>query len=277
MVDSVEEQWDANAEAFSNLISDQGTPHHRQILNPCVQSLLGDVAGKDLLDAGCGEGYLSRYYASLGAHVTGIDFSRKLVTMASDKTPQALDITYAVGNICTLDSLADDSFDIILCNLVLLNVACMKEAIFEFKRVLRPGGALVFSVVHPAFDFYGPGSWEMGERDSTTNRRRGLFFKVDDYSAEKPYERYWRTRDGERFPQPITFYHRTISSYITALVEAGLSIQALEEPLPTTDDEFFEREQRIPFFMVFKARKPWVYSTNNITRSAWEAVSVRYE
>lgn len=256
MVDGVEEQWDANAEAFADLISDQGTPHHRQILNPCVQSLLGEVAGKDLLDAGCGEGYLSRHYARLGAHVTGIDLSRNLVELASNKTPQELGITYATGNICSLDSLADDSFDIVLCNLVLLNVACMREAIYEFKRVLRPRGVLVFSVVHPAFDFYGPGSWEIGERDPDTKRRRGLFFKVDDYSAEKPYERYWRTRDGEKFPQPITFYHRTVSSYITALVDAGLNIRAVEEPLPITDDAFFERERRIPFFMVFKARKP---------------------
>ncbi len=256
MVDSVEEQWDANAEAFSNLISNQGTPHHQRILNPCVQSLLGDVTEKDLLDAGCGEGYLSRYYAGLGAHVTGIDLSKRLIEMASDKTPPELDITYVIGSICRLESLAEDSFDIVLCNLVLLNVACMKEAIYEFKRVLRLGGVLVFSVVHPAFDFYGPGSWEMGEKDTATNRRRGLFFKVDNYSVEKPYERYWRTREGKKFPQPITFYHRTVSSYITAIIEAGLTIEAVEEPLPKTDDEFFERERRVPFFMVFKACKP---------------------
>lgn len=256
MVDSVKEQWDANAEAFADLISDQGTPHHQQILNPCVESLLGQVAGKDLLDAGCGEGYLSRHYARLGAHVTGIDFSRNLIELAGNKTPEELGINYVIGNICSLDSLADDSFDIVLCNLVLLNVTCMREAIYEFKRVLRPGGVLVFSVVHPAFDFFGPGTWEMGEKDPATKRRRGLFFKVDNYSAEKPYERYWRTRDGEKFPQPITFYHRTVSSYITALADAGLIIRNVEEPLPETDDAFFERERRIPFFMVFRALKP---------------------
>ncbi len=255
MHDSVWIQWEDNAEAFADLIANQGTPHNREILNPCVQNLLGDMKGKYLLDAGCGEGYLSRLYARLGARVMGLDFSNSLIELAQSKTADEDDIEYVVGNICNLNTIPDTTFDSVLCNLVLLNIFCLKDAITEFYRILRPSGVLVCSIVHPAFDFYGPGTWEMGDKNPVTNRRRGLYFKVDNYLDERKFERYWKTRDGEKFPQPITFFHRKISTYVNVLTSAGFIISAIEEPLPPPDNDFFNRERRIPFFMVFKAVK----------------------
>jgi len=255
MPDSVWVQWEDNAEAFANLIADQGTPHNRKILNPYVEKLLGNVKGKYLLDAGCGEGYLSRNYARLGAKVMGVDFSNTLIELAQSKSVEEENIEYRVGNICNLESIPDTIFDSVLCNLVLLNIPCLKDAINEFYRVLKPSGSLVCAIVHPAFDFYGPGTWEMGEKSPLTKRRRGLYFKVDNYLDEKEYERYWKTRDGEKFPRPITFFHRKISTYVNALISVGFAIEVIEEPAPPPGDEFFERERRIPFFMVFKAVK----------------------
>jgi ubiquinone/menaquinone biosynthesis C-methylase UbiE len=252
---SGKQQWEANAAAFAGLISDQGTPHHRNILNPCVEQLMGDVSGRRILDAGCGEGYLARQYARKGATIRGIDFSDHLLTLAKEKTPQGLDITYENGDICDLNKIPDTSFDIVLCNLVLLNTPCLDAALNEFNRVLVEKGVLVFSVVHPAFNFYGPGSWEMGEKDPVTNRRQGKFFKVDDYFDEKEFQHYWRTREGEEFPSPISFYHRTLSTYYQALSAAGFTTTHIEEPRPPPEDDFFERERRIPFFLVVRAAK----------------------
>ena len=52
---------------------------------PHVLALLGDVAGQDVLDAGCGEGYLARILADRGARVTGVDLSPRLVELAGSK------------------------------------------------------------------------------------------------------------------------------------------------------------------------------------------------
>jgi ubiquinone/menaquinone biosynthesis C-methylase UbiE len=256
MDDRIRNQWENNAEAFSGLIDGEGTPHHRKILNPCVERLLGDVKGKKLLDAGCGEGYLARYYAKKGAVVTAIDISQRLIETSVQLTENSgVTIDYRVDNVCYIESVPNAEFDLILSNLVLLNVPCIDDAIKEFHRVLKMGGILVFSIVHPAFNFYGPGSWEMGEKDPETNRREGLFFKVDRYFDEEEYERYWKTKQGERFPEPISFFHRTLSTYINSLSSAGFRLMEFAEPQPLGKDQFFDRERRIPFFAVFKAMK----------------------
>jgi ubiquinone/menaquinone biosynthesis C-methylase UbiE len=250
------EQWESNAEAFSGLIDGEGTPHHRKILNPCVERLLGDVRDKKLLDAGCGEGYLSRHYAKKGAIVTAIDLSQRLIETSEQLTEnERVTIDYRVDNVCYIESVPKAEFDIILSNLVLLNVPCIDDAFKEFHRVLKLRGILVFSIVHPAFNFYGPGSWEIGERDPETKRREGLYFKVDRYFEEEEYERYWKTRLGEKFPEPISFFHRTLSTYINSLSNAGFRLIEFAEPQPIDDDQFFNRERRIPFFAVFKAQK----------------------
>ncbi len=256
MDDRVREQWETNANAYAELISGVGTPHHRSILNPCVEDLLGDVDGKTLLDAGCGEGYLSRYYAKRGAIVTAIDISKHLINTAMKSTKDdELTIDYKVADICDLDSIDDEKFDIVLSNLVLLNVPCLYEAISEFHRILKTGGILVVSIVHPAFNFYGPGSWEMGEKNPKSGRRDGLFFKVDRYFDEREYQRYWKTQKGDKFPVPISFYHRTLETYLNTFITLNFQLVEYREPRPIDDDTFFERERRIPFFAIFKFRR----------------------
>jgi len=256
MDERMREQWESNAEAFSGLIDGEGTPHHRKILNPCVERLLGDVKDKKLLDAGCGEGYLARYYAKKGAEVTAIDLSQRLIETSEQLTDdEGVEIDYRVDNVCYIESVPNGEFDLILSNLVLLNVPGLEDAMREFQRVLKVGGTLVFSIVHPAFNFYGPGSWEMGEKDPDTKRREGLYFKVDRYFEEEEYERYWKTKQGDNFPEPISFFHRTISTYLNSLSSAGFHLLEFAEPKPIDDDEFFDRERRIPFFAVFKAMR----------------------
>jgi ubiquinone/menaquinone biosynthesis C-methylase UbiE len=250
----ITDQWEANAAEYTTLVDGRGTPHHRKILNPCVEQLLGDVTGKRLLDAGCGEGYLSEYYAQQGADVVGVDISEKMIAIC-EKRSKRQNLAYFVGDVCNLHLFQESSFDLVLCNLVLLNVPCYERALQEFYRILRYNGLLVFSVVHPAFNVFGPGRWELGEKSSDSGRRKGRYFILDNYFEEKEYVIRWKTRTGTPFPQQFSFFHRTIGTYVNALSKAGFRLTNLEEPRPIGDDSFFERERRVPFFLVFRAQK----------------------
>jgi SAM-dependent methyltransferase len=105
--------------------------------------LLGDLAGKDLLDMACGMGEESVYFAKLGARVTGIDISD--VGIASLRKRAAfhrLDIT-AMEMRCDPTAFPDASFDRVH-GLGILHHVGIEAGLREVDRVLRPGGVGVF-------------------------------------------------------------------------------------------------------------------------------------
>ncbi len=121
-------------------------PHNRlmEIEQQTVLSLLPDLTGMTVLDAGCGTGRYLHQLRALGARPIGLDLSAAMLARARDVTPRI-----ARANICSLpiDSM---SVDVILCGLALGDVPHLEPALAEMARVLRPGGCVVYSVVHPA-------------------------------------------------------------------------------------------------------------------------------
>ncbi len=83
--------YDAHAEAYQAYVKrheETGPEGDPMGVLPVLLSLLGDVAGQAVLDAGCGEGYLSRIVAARRARVMGIDLSPRLVALARAQSPE---------------------------------------------------------------------------------------------------------------------------------------------------------------------------------------------
>ncbi|MGB5945492.1 class I SAM-dependent methyltransferase, partial [Paenisporosarcina sp.] len=144
-------RWDQNAEIITANYSENGDLHREVLLNPSLFSLVGDVNQKNILDAGCGEGYLSRIFAKSGASVVAVDYSKNMLELARNKTPKELNIKYQHGNCEELNFLEDESFDVIVSNMVIQDLENYKEAIKEMYRLLVKGGSFVFSILHPCF------------------------------------------------------------------------------------------------------------------------------
>ena len=108
-----------------------------------VLALLPDLTASTALDAGCGTGRYLRLLGDRGARVIGVDLSAAMLSRAgADRLPVArADIR--------LLPMASQSIDVIVCGLVLGDVPDLQTALAELSRVLRPGGRLVYSVVHP--------------------------------------------------------------------------------------------------------------------------------
>ncbi|MHA2497311.1 MAG: class I SAM-dependent methyltransferase, partial [Candidatus Hodarchaeales archaeon] len=103
--------WNILADSWTSLIRPEGTLHHRFILNPCIKELLEPVKGSYILDAGCGEGYLSRELANAGASVVGVDFSGRMIEKckrAASELP-SLETEYHCADIRQMPFLADQS------------------------------------------------------------------------------------------------------------------------------------------------------------------------
>jgi SAM-dependent methyltransferase len=116
---------------------------------PATLALLGDVSGKDVLDAACGTGRYAVQLAQAGARVCGLDPSPEMLARARCKCDAAgTAVAWREGELYALPY-ADASFDAAVCALALCHVPDLRKAVAELARVLRPGGKLVLSDFHP--------------------------------------------------------------------------------------------------------------------------------
>jgi 2-polyprenyl-3-methyl-5-hydroxy-6-metoxy-1,4-benzoquinol methylase len=126
----------------------------RHLINPVLLRLLGDVAGQRVLDAGCGNGYLSRMLARLGASVTGVEPAGALLTFCLEaERADALGISYRQADLCDVPGLTSlGEFDAVVASMVLPAIPDWTGALAGCASRLRPGGRLIFTVNHPCFE-----------------------------------------------------------------------------------------------------------------------------
>lgn len=239
-------RWNEFADDYAQMTRKYGDLHKEVLLTPNLLRLIGVVEGKTVLDAGCGEGYLSRLLAGKGANVTAIDFSDRMIELAEERTTSKESIQYEQANLENLTHFSDDRFDAVVSNMVIQDVSDLTKTLNELYRVLKSGGHVVFSILHPCFITPESG-WEKNEKDERLN------WKVDHYFKEGKFEQRFGAED------PVFAFHRTLSTYISTLIRTGFSIEEVVEPMPSKEqiEQYpeFEEDLRKADFIVFKVKK----------------------
>ena len=116
---------------------------NRDFLDLISRRLEIDASG-DVLDAGCGAGHWGRAllpYLGPHARLTGVDPEEAFLELARAGTDPARS-SFVTGTAEALP-FADDSFDLVTCQTLLIHVRDPSMAIAEMMRVLRPGGVLL--------------------------------------------------------------------------------------------------------------------------------------
>ncbi len=190
---------------------------------PAVEALMGEVAGRRICDLACGQGRVARHLADRGAFVVGIDLSAKLLAIArrqEEAAPRGIDYRHADAR--GLDGVADGAFDGVVCHMALMDISDLAQTLCSVARILRPGGWFVFSILHPCY--HTARSGELASPEGTV-RTVGRYF----------VEGYWRSDTRTGPPGKVGAYHRTLSAYINALTDAGLTLERVSEPCATGD------------------------------------------
>lgn len=210
-----------------------------------LEPMLPDFAGRDVLDLGCGYGWHCAYAAKHGARsVLGLDLSERMLAVAR-RDHVAPVIEYRQGAMEDAD-FADGSFDVVLSSLAFHYVADFGALVRKIARWLRPGGDFVFSCEHPVFTAEGSQDWYRDENGNI------LHFPVDNYYIEGERQAVFL---GER----VTKYHRTLTSYVGALLSNGFALTGLAEPQPP--EEMIDTipgmadELRRPMMLILAAKK----------------------
>ena len=141
--DRLRTQW---AESVEDWIH-QNQAVRTGMLDSWMLESLGDISGKRVIDIGGGEGRFCRLLAGLGAETTGIDLTEALVERA--RSLAVCRERYLVGNAEDLSPIDDESFDLAVSYIVLVDLLDYRSSIQAAFRVLRPGGRFIVCNVHP--------------------------------------------------------------------------------------------------------------------------------
>ncbi|MGU3654518.1 class I SAM-dependent methyltransferase [Mycolicibacterium sp. A43C] len=203
MTDAVGEhpQYDVFADEF--LVHAQNGLFNAHYDRPACLGLLGDVTGASILDAACGPGLYAAELTARGARVTGFDHSPRMIELARRRAPTAAFRVHDLGQ--PLDWLSDASIDTVLFALAMEYVDDKVAALREFHRVLRPGGALVLSRLHPTGDWL---------------RHGGNYFTSR--VIEETWSRGWQ----------VKYWLEPLEKTCEDLHHAGFLIERLVEPRP---------------------------------------------
>ncbi|MBB5939792.1 class I SAM-dependent methyltransferase [Streptomyces zagrosensis] len=198
---------------YDNFAEAYAADNENNLLNahyerPAMIALAGDVAGRRVLDAGCGSGPLSAALRDRGADVTGIDASAGMLALARRRLGAEADLH--VADLSDPLPFADDAFDDVVASLVLHYVEDWGPTLAELRRVIAPGGRLIASVQHPFVDY-------------------AIQDPRPDYHATTSYTCEF-TFSGQSVP--LSFWRRPLHAMTDAFTTAGFRLAVISEPQP---------------------------------------------
>ncbi len=241
MLQVASKHWNDSAQAWLEFV-DGTDPNREHVLDPVMLLLVGDVRGLRVLDVGCGEGRFCRKLRDAGAVATGIDPTPRLLAAARSRDGAG---EYVEGVAESLP-FPDSAFDVVVSYVVLLDVPDYRTAIDEMSRVMKPGGRLVYANLNSISSTAIKG-WAKGTNDEL------LHMPVDNYTFE------WGAIVGWRGIS-IVNYHRPMSDYMQAFLDASLRLERFLEPIPSPEQinahPRLAEYLRVRHFVAMEWRKP---------------------
>jgi SAM-dependent methyltransferase len=201
--------YDSFAEAYTAL--NESSLINGYYCRPAILDLAGDVAGRRVLDAGCGSGPLSAALRDRGAMVTGFDSSAGMLELARRRLGPGADLRLA--DLGSPLPYPDAAFDDVIACLVLHYLQDWTAPLAELRRVLTPGGRLIVAVDHPF---------------AIALMQREAGHKPDYFATENRTEEW--TMGGHT--ALMSFWTRPLHAMTDAFTAAGFRIAVISEPPP---------------------------------------------
>ena len=232
--------WDDSARAWIAAMGERGDASREHILDPAMLERLEGRRFRRALDVGCGEGRFCRMLAERGIPVIGIDPTRALLDAAIARDPGG---DYRETSAESLP-FGDDSFDLVICYLSLIDIPDFRAAYREMARVLAPGGTLLIA------NLSGIGTARVGDGWVCDDEGGLQYWPIDRYLDEFPTHAEWSGIS-------VINWHRPLSAYMQGLLDLGLRLTFFDYPIPRSGDPARRaRYQRMPWFIITEWEAP---------------------
>ena len=212
--------WDAYADEYQSThgeyLGDAGFLWGPEGVREDDLGALGDVAGKDVLEIGCGAGQCSRWVLGRGGRPIGIDVSNRQLQHSrridAGARGRRTDSPGAPRRSCPSATAPSTS-----CSRPSAPCSSSRTRpalVADVARVLRPGGVFAFSITHPTRWMFPDDPGEEGLVASQSYWDRTPYVEVDDVTGETRYVEH----------------HRTLGDWVGALSRNGFVLTDLHEP-----------------------------------------------
>jgi SAM-dependent methyltransferase len=229
------QDWNRNATAYIGDLPPSEGAVYRQFKDQ-LWACLGNLHELDVLDLGCGHGWLSREMAQAGGRVWGVDGSSELLRRARLAYPE-LDFTEWDLNQGLPPT--ERRFDRVIANMVLMDIAELAPLMAGVSRVLKTAGRLIFTITHPCFfrqklmQEPETGQWYR----KVTGYHQPEVWRIDSFGGH-------------------THYHRNLTFYFDLLRNNRLAVTRFFEPvhIPNLEGPAGDLLRSIPVFLLIEAR-----------------------
>jgi len=260
----VARHWDENAEESVRAVRAGWDVFRKYESMPDFLAMLPDLSGRTVPDLGCGEGTNTRAFAERGMHVTGVDISRTMIAAAREQeAADPRDIEYRVASANDLSLFETARFDAVLSTMALMDAADYVGAVREAARVLKAGGLFQFSITDPC-TMTRRWRWIRDEHGRKVALCVGNYFGLQPSRPGEDVDEWFfgaappQVKDNARKFRIPRFF-RTLSTYVNALIEAGLALTCLQEPYASAEalvsDPGAYDTHIIPYFLIIQCHR----------------------
>jgi ubiquinone/menaquinone biosynthesis C-methylase UbiE len=223
----------------------QARPVYTEVILPNLLALIGEVEGEVICDLACGQGWIARELARRGAQVTGLDLAPNLLALAQHYEEQEpLGIGYMQGDAQLAEGLNDQQFTGCVCVLALSTIPDLQATFQSVRRILKPGGWLVFAIPHPCFETPHAQWTSLPDPEHPLGRIVTGYFD----------ERRWFSSNPDGVRSRVGDYHRMLSTYLNQLAAAGFTLERALEPGPSVKQaERVPGNREVPTLLLIRA------------------------
>ncbi len=183
----------------------------RDLDQEVIRNLLGGLQFDSILEIGCGTGKNTAFLSQIGHDVRAVDFSQRMIAKAKEKA-QAENVRFSMMDITRPWDFEDQSFDLIVCNLVLEHIQNLSFVFAEAARTLHPSGKFFVNELHPFKQYDGKKA--RFYRDDEKIEVDAFIHHISDFlnAAEKnnlalvKLNEYWHESDQHKLPRIISFF-----------------------------------------------------------------------
>lgn len=243
--------WSEIAAHYHQFVDSPADKLRTELLYPTLWEIMSPLHDKQLLDIGCGNGFFAYHTAQKGAQIDAFD-NVAMISLAQQHFAHPK-IKYIAHDANVTLPYPPDRYDFIVANLVLMDMENIEVTLHEVRRLIKPTGKIIFSILHPCFT------------PPVGKFRRGIKGRINQDLA------YFHLKNYFIVPTPIlkqsfgpstpatNYYHRTLSDYLHLFHRQGLVMTDMFEPKPNNQfikkyPQFFHA-QKISIFSVFVLQK----------------------